>query len=62
MRIGRTHGGGDGRLVIVLGGKWSDKRHKNRDGDGASDFDGFCWIGGHNNQPKIDPIVEMYLK
>ena len=37
------------------------KKYLNRDGDGASDFDGFCWIGGHNNQPKIDRIVKLYL-
>ena len=22
-------------------------------GDGALDFDGFCWMGGRNNQPKF---------
>ena len=37
------------------------KKYLNRDGAGASDFDGFCWIGGHNNQPKIDRIVKLYL-
>ena len=28
------------------------QKNKNREGDGASDFDGFCWMGGHNNQLK----------
>ena len=28
------------------------KKNKNREGDGASDFDGFFWMGGHNNQHK----------
>ena len=38
MRTGGTRGGG--RLPIVLGGKWSDEKKENREGDGASDFDG----------------------
>ena len=51
MQTGGTRGGG--RLLIALGGEWSDdKQNKNRVGDGASDFDGFCWMGGHNNQLK----------
>jgi hypothetical protein len=47
---GGTRGGR--RLLIALGGEWSDEKNKNREGDGASDFDGFFWMGGHNNQPK----------
>jgi hypothetical protein len=43
---------GGRRLLIALGGKWSDIKNKNREGDGASDFDGFFWMGEHNNQPK----------
>jgi hypothetical protein len=27
-----------GLLHIALGGKWSDEKNKNREGDGASDF------------------------
>ena len=38
IRMGGTRGGG--RLPIVLGGKWSDEKKENREGDGASDFDG----------------------
>ena len=38
MRTGGTRGGG--RLPIVLGGKWSDEKKENREGDGASNFDG----------------------
>jgi hypothetical protein len=33
------------------------KKNINRDGDGALDFDGFCWIGGHNNQPKMTALL-----
>ncbi len=50
MQMGVTRGGG--RLLIALGGEWSDEKNKNREGDGASDFNSFCWMGGHNNQPK----------
>mgnify|MGYP006185546881 FL=1 len=50
MQTGGTRGGG--RLLIALGGEWSDEKNKNREGDGASDFDGFFWMGGHNNQLK----------
>ena len=50
IKMGGTRGGG--RLLIALGGEWSDEKNKNREGDGASDFDGFFWMGGHNNQPK----------
>ena len=28
------------------------KKIKKREGDGASDFDVFFWMGGHDNQPK----------
>ena len=37
------------------------KKNKNREGDGASDFDGFCWMGGRNNQPKSGRIVRILL-
>ncbi len=50
IKMGGTCGGG--RLLIALSGEWSDKKNKNREGDGASDFDGFFWMEGHNNQPK----------
>jgi hypothetical protein len=43
---------GGRRLLIALGGEWSDEKNKNREGNGVSDFDGFFWMGGHNNQPK----------
>jgi hypothetical protein len=49
-KMGGTRGGG--RLLIALGGKWSDKKNKNREGDGALYLDGYFWMGGHNNQPK----------
>ena len=59
IKTGGTRGGG--RLLIALGGEWSDEKNKKREGDGASDFDGFFWMGGHNNQPKSGPIVRIYL-
>jgi hypothetical protein len=54
---GGTHGGR--RLLIALGGEWSNEKNKNREGDGASDFDGFFWMGGQNNQPKSSLNVEV---
>ena len=39
MRTGGTRGGG--RLPIVSGGELRDEKNKNREGDGASDFDGY---------------------
>ncbi len=59
IKTGGTRGGG--RLLIALGGEWSDEKNKKREGNGASDFDGFFWMGGHNNQPKSGPIVRIYL-
>ncbi len=50
IKTGGMRGGG--HLLIALGGEWSDEKNKNREGDGASDSDGFFWMGGHNNQPK----------
>ena len=32
-----------------------------REGDGASQFDGSCCIGECNNQPKVSRIVGIYL-
>ena len=43
---------------------WAANRTKintNREGDGASDFDGSCWMGGRNNQPKSGRIVRINL-
>jgi hypothetical protein len=34
---------------------------KNRDGGGASNFDGFCLMVGRNNQLKSGRIVWIYL-
>ncbi len=36
-------------------------KKRNREGGGASDFDGFCLIVGHNNQPKSGLIIGIYL-
>jgi hypothetical protein len=30
-------------------------------GDGALDFDGFCWMGGRNNQPKVGRNYGIYF-
>jgi hypothetical protein len=35
--------------------------NKNREGDGALQFNGSCWMGGHNNQPKVSLVVGIYL-
>ncbi len=43
IRMGGTRGGGC--FLIILGNKMWDEKNTNREGDGASDFDGFCWMG-----------------
>ncbi len=43
---------------------WAANRTKintNREGDGASYFEGSCWLGGRNNQPKSGRIVRINL-
>ena len=37
------------------------EKNKNREGDEASDFDGFCWTRGCNNQPEVGRIVGVYM-
>jgi hypothetical protein len=37
------------------------KKNKNRESDEASDFDGFCWMRGCNNQLKVGCIVGVYM-
>ena len=34
---------------------------ENRESHGALDFDGFCWMGGHNNQPKVGQNNGIYF-
>ena len=59
IRTGGTRGGG--RLPIVSGGELRDEKNKNREGDGASDFDGYVGMARRNNQPKVSRIVGVYL-
>ena len=59
IRTGGARGGG--RLPIVSGGELRDEKNKNREGDGAYDFDGSCCIGESNNQPKVGRIDGVYL-
>ncbi len=42
-----------GCLLVILGGTLSVGKNKNRESDGALDFNGFCWMGGCSNQPKV---------
>jgi len=42
-----------GLLLVVLGGELSVGKIENRESNGALDFDGFCWRGGCNNQPRV---------
>ena len=58
---GRWRGDANGRNAWARTFKWSDEKNKNREGDGASDFDGFYWIGGRNNQLTSDRIGGIYL-
>jgi hypothetical protein len=51
MQPGGMRGGG--HLLIVLGGELSVGKIGKRESNGALDFDGFCWMGGRNNQPKV---------
>jgi hypothetical protein len=37
------------------------RKIENRESDGALDFDGFCWMGGRNNQPKVSLHVRIWL-
>ena len=59
MRPGGTRGGG--RLLVVLGSELSVRKIENRESNGALDFDGFCWMGGRNNQPKVGLHVRIWL-
>jgi hypothetical protein len=36
-----------------LEGQIEQQKNTNRESDGAIHFDGFQWMGGHNNQPKV---------
>ncbi len=36
-------------------------KNKNREGDGALQFDDSCWMKGRNNQRKVSLIVGLYL-
>ena len=59
MRPGRNVLGG--RLLVVLGDELSDGKNKNRESDGAFDFDGICWMGGRTNQPKVGLHVRIWM-
>ena len=59
IRTGGARGGG--RLPIGSGGELRDEKNKNREGDGASDFDGYVGMARRNNQPKVSRIVGVYL-
>ena len=48
-----------GGLLIVFGGEESDEKNENREGNRASDFYGFCWMGGSNNQSKRNCIFGL---
>ena len=57
MRMDGTRGGG--RLPIVLGGEWSDEKKENREGDGASDFDGSVEWRDATTNPKSAVSLEF---
>ena len=42
-------------------GRIERRKIENRENDGALDFDGFCWMGGRNNQPKVGLNVRIWL-
>ena len=37
------------------------RKIKNRESDGTLSFDGFRWMGGRNNQPKVSQSDGIYL-
>ena len=59
MRMGRNKWGG--HLLIVLGGELRVGKIENRESKGALDFDDFCCMGGHTNQPKVGQNNGIYF-
>jgi hypothetical protein len=53
--------GGDVTCRFSFRRQMECEKNKNREGNEASDFDGFCWMRGCNNQPKVGRIVGVYL-
>ena len=49
----RGRGVWGGLLLVVLGSELSIGKIETRESNGALDFNGFCWMGGSNNQPKV---------
>ena len=43
VQLGGTRGGGC--LLVDLGNEMSNEKNKNREGNRAVSFDGFCWMG-----------------
>ncbi len=54
-----TGGGGVGEAMQTGGTREGGRVI--REGDGALQFDGSCWMGEHNNQPKASLIVGIFL-
>jgi hypothetical protein len=52
-----------GHLRVILGGNLSvEKKIERAMGDGALDFDGFCWMGGRQQPTKIQPkLWDIFL-
>ena len=42
-----------GRSPVVYGGRIERQKNKNRESNGVLSFDGFQWMGGHNNQTRF---------
>jgi hypothetical protein len=57
--IGETSEGGP-HLLVILGSELSNETKKER-GQCGLKFDGFRWIGGCNNLPKINLIIRIQL-
>ncbi len=58
-RLGRNVWGG--HLLVILGGKLRVRKIENRESKRALDVDGFCWMGGRNNQPKVSQNNGIYF-
>ncbi len=59
MQLGRNMWGG--RFLVVFGGKLRVGKIENKESNGALDFDGFCWMGGRNNLPKVGRNDGIYF-
>ncbi len=54
-RCDRAERVGGGVYLLFEGSNRGAEKNGNRERVGAISFDGFLWMGGHNNQPNVGP-------